>query len=433
MKFKIHRGTKEIGGSCVEIWTDSTRILLDFGLPLVEKEGSDFEFSQYKSLDVNTLVQIGILPDIKGLYDDDKLINGVIISHPHQDHYGLINYVNNKIKFFMGEATHKIIELNNLFSSQNINITDISYFVKEKTFRIGDISITPYWADHSAFDSYSLLVEANGKSLFYSGDFRGHGRKAKAFKWLTYNPPQNVDFLLLEGTTIGRNNHQFKSEIKIESELIKIFQVPRKINLVYTSSQNIDRLVSIYKACNKTRKTLVVDVYVAKILKELSKFACIPYPSDAFQNLKVVFPYFLCKRLKQEGFEAVMYEFKKSKITKSEISNQQENIVMVVRPSMKKDMDFINGLEQGNIIYSMWEGYIKKPETKNFIDYFLGNGFKYHNIHTSGHADIKALKQMVSAISPCYIVPIHTNKSSEYQQLFSQPIIELEDGETVII
>ncbi len=43
MKFKIHRGTKEIGGSCVEVWTDNTRILLDVGMPFVEKDGKDFE------------------------------------------------------------------------------------------------------------------------------------------------------------------------------------------------------------------------------------------------------------------------------------------------------------------------------------------------------------------------------------------------------
>jgi len=39
MKFKIHRGTKEIGDSCVEVWAESTRILLGFGMPLVEKNG----------------------------------------------------------------------------------------------------------------------------------------------------------------------------------------------------------------------------------------------------------------------------------------------------------------------------------------------------------------------------------------------------------
>jgi ribonuclease J len=40
LSFKIHKGTKEIGGSCVEVRTESTRILLDLGMPLVEKDGT---------------------------------------------------------------------------------------------------------------------------------------------------------------------------------------------------------------------------------------------------------------------------------------------------------------------------------------------------------------------------------------------------------
>ena len=50
MKFKIHRGTHEIGGSCVEVWTENTRILLDFGMPLVNRDGSEFDFSKSKNL-----------------------------------------------------------------------------------------------------------------------------------------------------------------------------------------------------------------------------------------------------------------------------------------------------------------------------------------------------------------------------------------------
>ena len=92
MKFKIHRGTHEIGGSCVEVWTANTRILLDFGMPLVNREGSEFDFSKFKNLTSDELIECGVLPDIKGLYNDtDKLIDGVIISHAHQDHYGLLN------------------------------------------------------------------------------------------------------------------------------------------------------------------------------------------------------------------------------------------------------------------------------------------------------------------------------------------------------
>ncbi len=430
MKFKIHRGTKEIGGSCVEIWTESTRILLDFGMPIVEKDGKEFDFGKYKNLSPRELVNKGVLPNIEGLYDSSKnLIEGVIISHPHQDHFGLTNFINDNVQFYLGEATHKIIELNNLFTPQEIHLKNTNYFEKEKTFKIGDISITPYWADHSAFDAYSFLVEANGKSLFYSGDFRSHGRKAKVFYWFTHNAPQNVDYLLLEGTTIGRDNKPFKTESEIENKLVKVFNQQGKINLVYTSGQNIDRLTSIYRACKRTGKIFVVDVYVAKVLTELSQFGEIPYPLDNFKEIRVMFPYFTSRRLSNEGNEKVLYQFKKYKITKEEITNQSDKIVMIVRPSMQKDLEHINGIENGNLIYSMWEGYLKKPTTIKFVEYLKNRNFKLYKIHTSGHADTKALKKMVEAIKPKNIVPIHTFEGDKYKDIFSVPVVELNDEE----
>ncbi len=430
MKFKIHRGTKEIGGSCVEVWTENTRILLDFGMPLVEKDGKEFDFGKYKTSKPTELVNKRVLPNIKGLYDNsDSLIDGVIISHPHQDHYGLVNFINDDVQYYLGEATHKIIELNNLFTPQEIHLKNTNYFEKETTFKIGDISITPYWADHSAFDSYSFLVEAEGKSLFYSGDFRSHGRKAKVFYWFTHNAPQNVDYLLLEGTTISRDNKPFKTEPEIENQLIEVFKQQGKINLIYTSGQNIDRLTSICRACKRTGKIFVVDVYVAKVLKELSKYAGIPYPSENFENLKVMFPFFTSRRLKNEGNEKVLYEFKKFKITKEEISNQSEKIVMIVRPSMQKDLEHIKGIEGGNLIYSMWEGYLKKSGTMKFVDYLTNRKFTLHKFHTSGHADSKTLKKMVEAIKPKNIVPIHTFEGDKYKDIFIEPIVELIDGE----
>ena len=430
MKFKIHRGTKEIGGSCVEVWTENTRILLDFGMPLVEKNGKEFDFGKYKTSKPTELVKKGVLPNIEGLYDSSKnLIDGVIISHPHQDHYGLANFINDNVQYYLGEATYKIIELNNLFTPQEIYLKNTNFFEKEKTFKIGDISVTPYWADHSAFDAYSFLVEANGKSLFYSGDFRSHGRKAKAFYWFTHHAPQNVDYLLLEGTTISRDNKPFKTEPEIENELIEVFKQKSKINLIYTSGQNIDRLTSIYRACKRTGKLFVVDVYVAKVLKELSKYAGIPYPSNNFENLKVMFPFFTSRRLKNDGNEKILYEFKKFKITKEEISSQSEKIVMIVRPSMQKDLEKTNDIEGGNFIYSMWKGYLKKSATMKFVDYLTNRKFTLHKVHTSGHADTKTLMKMVEAIKPKNIVPIHTFEGDKYKDIFNEPIVELKDEE----
>ena len=39
MTFIIHRGASEIGGSCVEVCSASTRIIVDIGMPLMNSDG----------------------------------------------------------------------------------------------------------------------------------------------------------------------------------------------------------------------------------------------------------------------------------------------------------------------------------------------------------------------------------------------------------
>ena len=46
----------------------------------------------------------------------------------------------------------------------------------------------------------------NGKN--FSGD---SNRKSKVFKWFTHNAPKNVDYLLMEGTQLGRKSKIEKS------------------------------------------------------------------------------------------------------------------------------------------------------------------------------------------------------------------------------
>lgn len=43
MQLIIHRGTQEIGGSCVELKTTNSRILFDFGMPLVSSNNERFD------------------------------------------------------------------------------------------------------------------------------------------------------------------------------------------------------------------------------------------------------------------------------------------------------------------------------------------------------------------------------------------------------
>jgi ribonuclease J len=433
MNIKIHRGTQEIGGSCVEICTNNTRILVDFGMPLIERDGSDFDFRKYKDHHAEELVKKRVLPDIIGIYEGDQnLIDGVLISHPHQDHYGFVNFLNDDLKYYLGEAAFQIINVANHYTNKRPLFKNHYFIKKNEIFRIGDITVTPYWMDHSAFDSYAFLIEGEGKKILYSGDFRGHGRKSKAFQWFLHNAPKEVDYLLLEGTMIGRSTRREKSEESLQLDFEKFFHED-KLNLVYTSGQNIDRLVTIYKACNETSKILVVDPYVGSMLKESSKFARIQKPSERFSNIQVIFPYWLTRRMLITDHKEYIYQFAKFKISREEISNNPGKYVIIVRPSMKSDIERISGIDGGNIIYSLWEGYLRKDYTKSFIDYLKKRKFILHLIHTSGHADIPTLKEFVAAISPKQIIPIHTFAGDQYKNLFNLPILELKDEQELKI
>lgn len=435
MNFKIHRGTQEIGGSCVEVWTDTTKIIVDIGMPLVVADRKEFNFKQYEKLSIEELVQQDILPDIEGLYENSSSkVDGILISHYHQDHHGFLQFADHSIPIYTGKATQDILEFSEEFFKGQKLTKQFQSFNKDNSFIIGDINIQPYWMDHSAFDAYAFLIESNGKKLFYSGDFRGHGRKGKVFQWFQHNAPQNVDYLLMEGTTIGRGRQSFPKEQDLEENFIEIFKSKDEINLINTSAQNIDRLVTIYRACKRSNKLMVVDVYTAAIMKEMAKHASIPYPSASFPEVKVMYPYHLSKRIAEKVGEKFLYQFRSFKISKEEISKKRKEIVFLVRPSMLSDLEHIDHMENGNFIYSMWSGYLEQPKTKAFVEYLNSKGFSFYQVHTSGHADIETLEKMVKAINPKNLVPIHTFDGDEYQNLFTYVNVKrLKDNEAIEI
>ena len=429
MKLTIHRGTNEIGGSCIELQSDNSRILLDFGMPLLNSNGKAFSLKEFEKLSVNEIFSKCILPDVKEAYSENSKIDALVISHSHADHYGLMQYLDKDIPVWIGEATHEILKLNNIFLNQKNEIEKPNYFERWKQFQIGDFTITPYWNDHSAFDAYSFLIEANGKKLFYSGDFRSHGRKKDVYQNFINNPPIDVDCLIMEGTTIGRNAIKSKTEEEIENEFYECFKNATSINYVFSSTQNIDRLVSVYKACLKAGKTFVVDVYGAYVLEKLSEFAKLPSLLRGYPNMGVYFYSKPTSKLNADGHEKLIYRYTSKKIKKEDIVNNPSDYVLLVRSSMLSDLKSMN-VKDGNLIYSMWSGYKDQPKTKDFLDLFVSNNFKIIDIHTSGHADVETLKEYAAAINPKMIIPIHTNNKKDYKNIFNQTVLELNDNQT---
>ncbi len=73
MKLTIHRGTKEIGGTCIEVHSGNSKILIDFGLPLVDEFGEQFDSKNIVDQTKEELITKRILPNLAGLYRGETL------------------------------------------------------------------------------------------------------------------------------------------------------------------------------------------------------------------------------------------------------------------------------------------------------------------------------------------------------------------------
>lgn len=102
MELIIHRGTREIGGSCVELRSGDSRILLDIGMPL--NVGDDGPPSATDS--VGDLRRLGVLPDVDGVYRScEPGVEAVILSHAHHDHIGLAGHVHGSVPVYATRCT----------------------------------------------------------------------------------------------------------------------------------------------------------------------------------------------------------------------------------------------------------------------------------------------------------------------------------------
>jgi len=411
MKIIIHKGTNEIGGTCIQLSSNKATILLDIGAPLTKES----KYVDYSNLN----------PD------------AIIISHPHQDHYGLINTIDSKIPIYIGEVGKNLINATSMFLNKELFQNNFFPINRDKSFSIGDIDITPYLVDHSAVDAFAFLIQSNNIRLFYSGDFRAHGRKSLLFERIIHNPPKDIDLLFLEGTMIHRSNSEFPYEQTVENKITEIIKSQKNITFIISSSQNIDRIVSAYRSCLKTGKIFIIDLYTAWILEQL-KLISNNVPNMEWDNIRIYADYNHDQVLKNNAF--LTGNFRKRaydhRIKKEEISENPSNYLYLTKMSKFKLIDQYKSDDNPvNVIYSQWFGYLKQRNQDHFgseqiASYQNDKAVNFIYAHTSGHATVDDLKKFAEAINPKRLVPIHTELKSDYNVLFKNVLI-LDDNEEI--
>ena len=391
MNIIIHRGTHQIGGSVIEISTKSTRIVLDFGneLSLDEKYTSI-------NLDINGVT--------RGIPDCD----GIVISHYHMDHLGQLTSALPEIPLYMGELSKEIAIISAEYQDKDLylRLLGANTFRGGEAFTIGNIHIRPLVIDHSAADSYMFVIEAEGKRVLYTGDFRMHGLRHHILEKLVNTYIGEVDVLITEGTSLSRDADERISEAAVLEDNSSYIQDGKYV-FVMCSSTNIDRIMGIWQNM-PTDKVLICDAYQKKILDTVINN--VYYESSLYRRHdsplvlnKGPYP----KYYMDHGFVSLV--------------RGTEYFISHIKEFPKDDV---------RIIYSMWTGYIEENlSLKNLL-----NTYPSYICHASGHVSKDDLVQLIELVDPDIVIPVHTDIPEKLERIVpNRTVCVVNDNEPFII
>ena len=391
MKITIHRGTHQIGGSAIEISTKSTRIILDFGNELSLDE-------KYIPKNLN----------IEGVTVSIPNCDGIVISHYHMDHLGQLTSALPDIPLYMGELSKVIALIGSEYQDKDLylRLLGANTFRGGEAFTIGDIRIRPLVIDHSAADSYMFVIEAEGKRVLYTGDFRMHGLRHHVLEKLVSTYIGKVDVLITEGTSLARGVDEHRSEDSVLEDISSYIQDGKYV-FVMCSSTNIDRIMGIWQNM-PTDKVLICDAYQKRILDTV--IDNVYYESSLYRRHdsplvlnKGPYP----KYYMDHGFVSLV--------------RGTENFVSHIKEFPKDDV---------RIIYSMWTGYIEE----NLLLQDLLNTYPSYICHASGHVSKNNLVQFMEWVNPDIVIPVHTDTPEELESVVpNRTVCVVNDNEPFII
>lgn len=420
----IYRGSHQIGGCATEIKTEGHRIIIDVGANLPDSQTD------------NVMTDEELIDTVF----DGRACDGVLFTHYHGDHIGLYKKIPQDIPLYIGSTAKKILEIltekldsipgtveKGLPRIQNMN----SYTPAQRIEAFGDIVVTPFFVDHSALDSYMFLIEAAGKKILFTGDFRDHGiigiknTLEKTIKKYI----GEIDILITEGTMLSRTDEAKWNSIQTEEDLGRRAEELFKANkesVILVSSTNLDSIMEFYHALPH-EMGFVCDEYQAKLIlavmedkRDFSK----KYRPELIDGVQR--PIYIVGEMEELGAEQNCEEADFDVLKKT-------GFTMLARENNRRFTKIMEKFSDPLIIYSKWTGYLEGEHADSTLIDFIGN-HRMEKLHTSGHAYVETIEKLIRLTNPKVIIPMHTECADKFSEIeafakYHDRVKVLDDGE----
>jgi ribonuclease J len=456
----FYGGVNEVGGNKILLEERGTRIFLDFGFSFSKNKLFYSEFLQPRLCNgIGDLLELGIIPDLKGIYRNDLLknegretskypkINGVFLSHAHADHAWNISLLHEDMPIYCGVTAKTILKaaqesgmlpyygdfywFRENFIDRNKRPEHVRNFCTFKTgdsIRIGSLEIEPIHVDHSIPGAYAFLIHTSSGAVVYSGDLRIHGPKSSfTQEFIERAKEARVEVMICEGTRIDEKERGL-SEEEVFMKVKDYIHDAKKLVVVNFPIRDIDRFKTFYQAAKENGRRLAINfkqAYLLSLLRIHDPKLELPKLDD--DAIAIYAHRSKWGRFDENDYHAWERQFLKHKnvVTFENLHKDQDEFVFYCDYySMNELLDVKP--ERGSIyIYSISEPHDEEEEIdfnrmKNWLNHF---SLPFFEAHASGHMCQKDIREMIEEIKPKKVIPVHTEHPEMFKIFWDNVIL----------
>ncbi len=383
-------GLEEIGKNMTVIRCDGQAVIVDCGMAFPDDDllGVD-----------------AVIPDFSYLGEIENEIQGLVLTHGHEDHIGGIPFLLHEysIPIYGTALTIGLVE-NKLKEDGSSSLSLLHTVESGSTFKLGKFSIEMIRVNHSIPDSSALAITTPGGVIIHTGDFKIDYtpvfEKTADLNRLGEYGKNGVLALLCDSTNAERPGNSV-SESHVGASFESLFsRAEGKRVIIATFSSNVQRIQQIIDfAENHNRKIAVSGRSMVGTVELAQRLGYLHYKE-------------------------------KTLISMDEISRyRMEDLVIITTGSQGEPMSALSRMAAGThrqvtitdkdfIIISATPIPGNEKTVNTVINSLLklGSDVIYesmYEVHASGHACQNEIKLMLSLVKPKFFMPVH----GEYKHL----------------
>lgn len=412
-------GLGVIGGSKIMISTPNARVLLDIGLDI--PSGTDLFRAPVRprpGRELADYLSTGQAPAMPGVYDPamlpsrgsratdlavlgepDPRPSAIFLSHPHIDHDGMLGFVRPGLTCYAhpdAVGLHRALALSGLGPAGHP--VDLTPAEPGAAIEIGDLLIEPIRVDHDVPGACGYLVTAPDGRIAYTGDINTHrdeGIHTQDFA----DRVRGVDVLITETTMLSFD--PLPDEPKGEQHVLQTITEQLggdALQLISAYERDVERMQSIISAAGSRGRTMVWPGQQAAFLALMGVRNVVSWDDSRPQR----------KPHQIAMANALADGHPVPTVSLDEVWDHPGDYLVELDADDDPAMLDLPITTETRWIHSQGEPlgpYM--PQWQPFMDWLDHLGVQTVRAGSSGHAGPQSLVDLVTAINPRVVYPIH--------------------------